>query len=275
MLGLLKRVITDRRWDLWEEVHPDTKGVLPHNVTFVGAVNPHQQDLEEGGRGADAGRDKQGFDVKPMPPSLKDHCIPWRQLEESQRDVFIARRLGANKNLFQAHVPRNQVEALCSILILSHKWVAKYFVETKNRATLSQRDINRAMSCFDLFFTRNEDFVTNKVGRKPLKTWHRVLSAMLLGIGVSYYYRLPADQRHNYQEKITEDLERLRNESVQKREGKHEITALPQDVTFADVLLYAVNEYTRHYTIKEGIHTHQGLRENLFVQMCCFHQRIA
>eukprot|EP01059_Diplonema_ambulator_P003439 TRINITY_DN1311_c0_g1_i5.p1 TRINITY_DN1311_c0_g1~~TRINITY_DN1311_c0_g1_i5.p1 ORF type:complete len:3592 (+),score=1218.75 TRINITY_DN1311_c0_g1_i5:742-10776(+) len=272
MLGLVKRIVVDRKWDKWERVHPESLGVLPSNVAFVGAVNPAKKEalLEGESGGTEVGEDVLGFDVTPMPPSLMEHIIPWRQLAEGQRELFISRLIGANKNLFHFHVPQAQVKTLSSMLLDAHRFVQKIYV--KKRSTVSQRDIHRAMKVFDFFFQRGRDFI-NLNGEKTNDVWDRALSSMILGIAVSYYFRLTPEDRGVLSANMTELIQ---VESEQAKAQDKGFRPLPEEVTFASVVQRAVNHFCGpHLNLPEAVYAHNGLMENLFVQMVCFDNRLA
>ena len=46
MLGLMKRIIIDKQWNLWEDLHPESEGLLPTNITILGSVNPADSERE-------------------------------------------------------------------------------------------------------------------------------------------------------------------------------------------------------------------------------------
>eukprot|EP00755_Sulcionema_specki_P004509 Sspe_Gene.4523::Locus_1489_Transcript_1_1_Confidence_1.000_Length_17782::g.4523::m.4523 len=273
MLGLLKRIVVDRVWDKWEERYPDTKGVLPDNVAIIGAVNPHKKEAGAQTGGESLIKDELGFDVEPMPPSLLEFVVPWRQLEDNQRYLFIRRLLGNNRNLFQHHVPQIQMDALCNILLRAHEYVQKLYIKTKSRSTISQRDVHRCVRIFDWFFVRNRDFVTG-VGGESRRLWDRALTAMVLGIAFSYYFRLSPEHREDLSNVLTKTL---REDADKAEKAGRGFSALSRDTTFATVVQRAVQYYCspEHLKLPEAVYAHNGLLENLFVQMVCFDIRIA
>eukprot|EP01064_Diplonema_japonicum_P018019 TRINITY_DN2660_c2_g1_i5.p1 TRINITY_DN2660_c2_g1~~TRINITY_DN2660_c2_g1_i5.p1 ORF type:complete len:6207 (+),score=1618.57 TRINITY_DN2660_c2_g1_i5:144-18764(+) len=274
MLGLVKRIVVDRYWDRWEDAHPESRGYLPPNVNFVGAVNPSKKDAilegtatEESDK-TNEGAESLGFDVTPMPPSLMEYIVPWKQLAEGQRELFISRLIGANKNLFSADIRRSQIKALDRLLLNAHRFAQKKC--QNKRSTVSQRDLHRAMKLFDFFYKYEREFVFSN-GSQSSEVWERSLSSMLLGIAVSYYFRFAPDER--------EELSTILTALLVEEAGKNpkEVRALPDGVTFADVVKKAVSFFchNKHLKLPEAVYAHQGLMENLFVQMVCFDIRLA
>eukprot|EP01061_Rhynchopus_euleeides_P028688 TRINITY_DN467_c2_g3_i3.p1 TRINITY_DN467_c2_g3~~TRINITY_DN467_c2_g3_i3.p1 ORF type:complete len:4705 (+),score=2421.88 TRINITY_DN467_c2_g3_i3:268-14115(+) len=282
MLGLVKRIVVDRYWWKWEDAYPQLQGRIPENIAFVGAVNPSKKDSKlEGlseGDAQDASEQQLGFDVTPMPPSLMNHVVPWRQLAEGQRDMFIMRLIKQSRNLFSADIRPNQIQGLSRLLLAAHKF-AQVRMQNK-RSTVSQRDIHRTMKLFDFFFKQGLDFTLD--GKSTTNVWNRSLSAMLLGIAVSYYFRFPPDERAELSERLTEVLELLAKESkdpsiVTIEADRGNIAPLAQDVSFASIAKKAVWYFcaSQHLVLPEAVYAHMGLMENLFVQMVCFHIRLA
>eukprot|EP01059_Diplonema_ambulator_P034189 TRINITY_DN753_c2_g1_i1.p1 TRINITY_DN753_c2_g1~~TRINITY_DN753_c2_g1_i1.p1 ORF type:complete len:5769 (+),score=1470.87 TRINITY_DN753_c2_g1_i1:1766-17308(+) len=262
MLGLIKRIIVDRYWDKWEDLHPYTKGRMPENVAFVGAVNPSKKDasLEGVDQETCGGGEVEdlGFDVTPMPPSLLEFVVPWKQLAEDQRKMFISRLVASNKNIFSANIKQALVETLSTLLLGAHRFTQK--LSQNKRTTVSQREIHRAMKLFDFFFERQMDFVYSE-GERTQDSWKIALSSMLLGIAVSYYFRFSPEQRLLLSEFVSDILKRH----------------LGLTVIFSDVVGRSVAYYCNknHLKLPDAVYSHQGLLENLFVQMICFHLRIA
>eukprot|EP01064_Diplonema_japonicum_P014691 TRINITY_DN2237_c1_g1_i1.p1 TRINITY_DN2237_c1_g1~~TRINITY_DN2237_c1_g1_i1.p1 ORF type:complete len:5789 (+),score=898.80 TRINITY_DN2237_c1_g1_i1:2607-17369(+) len=261
MLGLIKRIIVDRYWDMWEDLYPKTRGKMPANVAFVGAVNPSKKDASLEGidnAEADEGSEHLGFDVTPMPPSLMEHVVPWKQLAEDQRKMFISRLVASNKCIFSANIKPERIDILSSLLRGAHQWTQR--MSQNKRTTVSQREIHRAMKLFDFFFQRKMDYVYSP-GTTTHDLWKVALSSMLLGIAVSYYFRFPPEQRKQLSDFMSKELHnRLRVSAV-----------------FSDVVSKCVGHYCNkvHLKLPEAVYSHQGLMENLFVQMICFHLRIA
>ena len=284
MLGLIKRLVVDRYWAKWETAHPPMHGSIPENVSFVGAVNPSKKSrLLEGvtkeiAEDSASGAEALGFDVTPMPPSLQEHVVPWRQLAEGQRDMFTTRLIKQSKNLFSADIRPNQVEALSRLLLLAHTFAQRKM--QNKRSTVSQRDIHRTMKLFDFFFKQGRDFTLN--GDETTSVWNKSLSGMLLGIACSYYFRFPPDDRAELSNKITELLETLSKESqdpeiVANEADRNNIPPLPADRSFAAIVQQAVEFFCnkKHLHLPDAVYAHQGLMENLFVQMVAFDIRLA
>ncbi|KAJ9446521.1 hypothetical protein DIPPA_20689 [Diplonema papillatum] len=271
ILGLVKRIIVDRYWDLWEVDHPRAKGTIPQNLSFVGAVNPSKKDLalegvDDGGAaaGVAAAEESLGFDVMPMPPSLAEYVVPWRQLTEGQRARFIDSLVASNKTLFSAKLSPSQTNLLASFLLRAH-WLAQQMCRNK-RSTVSQRDVHRTVQVFEFFYKRRVDFTSASPSASPpgqVCLWKLAVSSMLLGIAFSYYFRFPPEQRAEVSEDLTAHL---RSRGL-----------LGGDARFSTVVGAAVAHFTdpEHLTLPEAVHGHQGLLENLFVQMVCFDLRIA
>eukprot|EP01059_Diplonema_ambulator_P032209 TRINITY_DN620_c0_g2_i3.p1 TRINITY_DN620_c0_g2~~TRINITY_DN620_c0_g2_i3.p1 ORF type:complete len:3310 (+),score=504.39 TRINITY_DN620_c0_g2_i3:3263-13192(+) len=264
MLGLIKRIVIDRRWQLWEDLHPSTNGWLPPNIAFVGAVNPSKKDPTLEGIDPSESTSDLGFDVTPMSPSLMEHVVPWKQLAEDQRELFISRLIGANKNLFRHQVSSGKVSTLSRLLLKAH-----HFVQRKcagKRSTVSQRDIHRAMKLFDFFFKRGDDFIHAK-GGPAVTVWDRALTAMMLGVAVSYYFRLGPEERSDFSTHVTGYLTGHEVDPAQM---------LPRGVTFAGVVQRAARYYCGpHLILPEAVYAHAGLIENLFVQIVAFDSRLA
>ena len=286
MLGLVKRIVVDRYWSKWEDEYPPLQGRIPENIAFVGAVNPSKKDASLEGVADMAAGEKTnsgaagalGFDVTPMPPSLMHHVVPWKQLAEGQRDMFVMRLIKQSRNLFSADIRPNQIVALSKLLLDAHKF-AQIKMQEK-RSTVSQRDIHRTMKLFDYFFKQGLDFTLD--GKSTEDVWNRSLSAMLMGIAVSYYFRFGPDDRAQLSTKLTEKLEQLAVESkdpahVPVEGDRGNIKPMAQEVTFAAIVKKAVSHFCHkdHLHLPEAVYAHQGLMENLFVQMVCFHIRLA
>ncbi|KAJ9462663.1 hypothetical protein DIPPA_23115 [Diplonema papillatum] len=220
--------------------------------------------------------DELGFDVQALPPPTRDHVIPWKQLSDEQRDVFCARMLGGNKLLFAHHVPRSQIDALVGSMLTAHKHVQNHLVQCKSRSTVSQRDIHRTMKLFDFFFQQNQDFITGSNGSRAASTvWNRALTAILCSIAVSYYFRLQPNAREDLSQTITSYLKTTGARQVRVDDldqGFH----IPDDFDFLVVTRRAVDFYCDAAWMKlpDAVFQHQGLLENLFVQLVCFHLRL-
>ena len=282
MLGLLKRIVIDRRWDMWAHHRPASQGVLPHNIAFIGAINPAKKEavLEgfaeaeaeaemltspKAGFGGEDTDDVLGFDVTPMPPSLTGHIIPWQQLAKKQRELFIARLIGANKTLFKHAVPHNMVSLLGRLLLAAHRTVQR--ISMRKRSTVSQRDVHRAMTVFDFFFQRGREFIGSTTA--SVDVWDLALSSMILGIATSYCYRLSLDDRAFLSAELTQLI-------ASAAAAMQDVRPLPEGTTFESVVQAAVDYYCGpHLTLPDAVYAHNGLRENLFVQMVCFENRIA
>eukprot|EP01064_Diplonema_japonicum_P006198 TRINITY_DN1412_c3_g1_i1.p1 TRINITY_DN1412_c3_g1~~TRINITY_DN1412_c3_g1_i1.p1 ORF type:complete len:6410 (+),score=1681.84 TRINITY_DN1412_c3_g1_i1:202-19431(+) len=276
MMGMLKRIIIDRSWDMWGRERPQSDGKIPENVCFTCAVNPHKKDSAlEGGDASVSVQDSElGFDVQALPPAARAHVIPWKQLSDDQRDLFAARRLGNNRTLFTNHVPRNHIDALAGTMLVAHKHVQNHLVASRSRSTVSQRDIHRTMKLFDFFFERNHDFVTGS-GRPPTQVWHRALSAMIAAVAVSYYFRLVPEQRKLLAKEVTEYL--FNAQATQSTNSDLDTPFhIPEELEFSVCVQRAVNLYCDpdHMKLPEAVFQHQGLMENLFVQLVCFHLRL-
>ena len=265
MLGLVKRIVIDKQWDTWGDAHPETEGKLPENVAFVGAVNPAKKDqyLEGVGNIDISINEDLDFDVTPMPSSLMEHIVPWKQLAEGQRELFITRLISSNRNLFASNVNSDQINLLGTVLLHAHRFVQSVYIN--KRATVSQRDIHRAMKVFDFFFGRRYDYINFK-GELTNDAWVCALSSMLLGIAVSYYYRLSTENREALSVRLTSVVTSATS-----------IRSLPEGVTFAKVARNAVSHFCspQHLTLPDAVYAHQALLENLFVQMVCFENRLA
>eukprot|EP01059_Diplonema_ambulator_P034193 TRINITY_DN753_c2_g3_i1.p1 TRINITY_DN753_c2_g3~~TRINITY_DN753_c2_g3_i1.p1 ORF type:complete len:6400 (+),score=1997.15 TRINITY_DN753_c2_g3_i1:135-19334(+) len=276
MMGMLKRIIVDRVWDMWGRERPQSDGRLPENVCFVCAVNPHKKDISlEGGDTSVCVQDSElGFDVQALPPAAKAHVIPWKQLSDDQRDMFVARRLGSNKTLFAHHVPRNHIDVLAGTMLTAHKHVQNHLIASRSRSTVSQRDIHRTIKLFDFFFERNHDFVTGS-GRPPTQVWYRALSAMIAAVACSYYFRLVPEQRKLLAKEVTAHL--FSAQASQTSNSDLDIPFhVPEDLEFSVCVGRAVSLYCDpdHMKLPEAVFQHQGLLENLFVQLVCFHLRL-
>eukprot|EP01062_Namystynia_karyoxenos_P066539 TRINITY_DN6045_c0_g2_i5.p1 TRINITY_DN6045_c0_g2~~TRINITY_DN6045_c0_g2_i5.p1 ORF type:complete len:2914 (+),score=606.94 TRINITY_DN6045_c0_g2_i5:72-8744(+) len=272
--GLLKRIMVDRRWDRWEAEHPggaplpELEGRMPPNVSFVATADAHAADVSVG-----AGR--RGLAARFMPPALREHCAPWHPAAGPLCGALTAQRLTASRSVLQAQVPHAQRDALCKLLCAAHKCIEYHFVETRDRAAPSQRDICRASQLFDLFFERDEDFVTSGTPQRAATVWVRGLSAMLLSIGVCYFCRLPPHARGQLGAGLTRELAAVLRDAAQASEGEaHPVTPLPEGTGVQEVLRRAVEAYTAHVQFSAGEHVHSGLTESIFVQMCCVHCRI-
>eukprot|EP01060_Flectonema_neradi_P031590 TRINITY_DN4824_c0_g2_i13.p1 TRINITY_DN4824_c0_g2~~TRINITY_DN4824_c0_g2_i13.p1 ORF type:complete len:6279 (+),score=1145.85 TRINITY_DN4824_c0_g2_i13:60-18896(+) len=266
MLGLIKRIAVDKQWDTWEDVHPETGGKLPQNVAFIGAVNPAKKDqyLEGMGKTEKASISEDlDFDVTPMPASLTEHIVPWKQLAEGQRELFISRLILSNRNLFTSNINGDQINLLGTTLLHAHRFVQSVCIDL--RATVSQRDIHRAMKIFDFFFLRRYDYINFK-GELTNDAWVCALSSMILGIAVSYYYRLSTENRAALSEKLTSVITSATS-----------FRTLPEGVTFAKVAKNAVSHFCnpQHLSLPDAVYAHRALLENLFVQMVCFENRLA
>eukprot|EP01060_Flectonema_neradi_P020456 TRINITY_DN279_c0_g1_i11.p1 TRINITY_DN279_c0_g1~~TRINITY_DN279_c0_g1_i11.p1 ORF type:complete len:6268 (+),score=1323.50 TRINITY_DN279_c0_g1_i11:127-18930(+) len=279
MLGLVKRIVVDRYWDRWELEHPESNGILPANVSFLGAVNPTTKDAalegldeeeagpEESEKMSKEAGEKLGFDVTPMQPALKEHIVPWKQLAANQREMFITRLMGSNRNLFAASVRQSQLRALSDLLLHTHKFAQRAVAH--KRSTVSQRDIHRTMKLFDFFYKQGVDYISFN-GQQAVDVWDRVLSAMTVAMACSYYFRFPPEQRAALSKTLTERLEQL-------AEADEEVRSFPQGVAFDTVVQRAVSYHCHsdHLKLPDAVYAHQGLMENLFVQMVCFDLRLA
>ena len=287
MMGLLKRLVVDRSWSLWGQYKNTSDSKIPTNISFVCAVNPHKKDVSLEGATVDSTThvdpeqrnqpnvdSELGFDVQALPTPCKDHVIPWKQLSDDQRDLFVARRLGNNRSLFSYHVPTGQIDTLAGVILTAHKHVQQHLIQSRSRSTVSQRDIHRTMKLFDFFFDRNHDFVTGS-GRPPTQVWHRALSAMLAAASIGYYFRLIPSQRILLAEDITQYLftaQRQQNAD----EAPESMFHIPEDFSFSQSVQRAVDLYccSDHMKLPEAVFQHQGLMENLFAQLVCFHLRL-
>ena len=268
MLGLVKRIVVDRWWDMWNAYCPGSAGYLPPNVAFIGAINPAKKEAALEGDVDSASGDADdilGFDVTPMPPSLMEHIISWRQLAEHQRAMFISRLVASNPIIFKHQIAQNKVDLLAYLLLLAHRAVQKFCL--RKRSTVSQRDVHRAVKIFEFFFKRDQEFVHN-LPTQSTDIWDLALSSMLLGVAVSYYFRLAHDDRKTLSTELTT--------AISQAAEKGELRGLPDGITFADVVQSAVCHFCGpHLSLPDAVYAHDGLRENLFVQMVCFDNRMA
>eukprot|EP01063_Lacrimia_lanifica_P024720 TRINITY_DN3257_c0_g5_i1.p1 TRINITY_DN3257_c0_g5~~TRINITY_DN3257_c0_g5_i1.p1 ORF type:complete len:4036 (+),score=1131.78 TRINITY_DN3257_c0_g5_i1:660-12110(+) len=278
LLGLVKRIVVDRYWDLWEDVYPETQGSLPANIAFIGAINPSKKDRRlEGGADEDLEDDAAvdenlGFDVTPMPPSLMDFVVPWKQLTKRQIELFVGRLLRQNSWLYKTGIMENQYALLSGLLLRAHRFAQKACQD--KRATISQRDLHRAIKVFGFFMKQGKDYMTD--GRAASDDWAKALCSMLLGIAVSYYFRFLPSERAALSASLTEFIQD--SVAVSRRGPAHQVLrGLPSGVTFAQVVKNAVDVFCSedHLKLQEAVYAHQGLMENLFVQVVCFELRLA
>eukprot|EP01065_Artemidia_motanka_P013308 TRINITY_DN1733_c4_g2_i1.p1 TRINITY_DN1733_c4_g2~~TRINITY_DN1733_c4_g2_i1.p1 ORF type:complete len:2871 (+),score=1045.14 TRINITY_DN1733_c4_g2_i1:497-8614(+) len=98
---------------------------------------------------------------------------------------------------------------------------------------------------------------------------------MLVATGVSYFFRLAPAQRRQLSDVVTRFVKSACSESVSC--GAERAVHVPVDFTFATVVRRAVNHYCDpdHMKLPEAVFRHQGLTENLFVQLVCFENRLA
>eukprot|EP01062_Namystynia_karyoxenos_P043911 TRINITY_DN3216_c0_g1_i3.p1 TRINITY_DN3216_c0_g1~~TRINITY_DN3216_c0_g1_i3.p1 ORF type:complete len:5718 (+),score=1253.32 TRINITY_DN3216_c0_g1_i3:120-17273(+) len=278
-MGMLKRIIVDRYWDR-------CGGVLPANVSFVCAINPHKKDASleygcslpkamervdhhdpeqigtDGAGGAEETATSDNavvFDVKPLPRAERDFVVPWEQLVGSGRDLFITAKLFSNKTVSRCQLTEEQVSALGGLVLCAHDTAQQLLLRSRSRSTVSQRDLHRTFTLFDFFFGRSDVWACQAEGDPLL----RARDAMLLAIGVAYYYRLRPDHRRILAGSVDAWLRGGENKQI-----------IPP-CTLERILSHVVNEYFKKMgAMPEGVFEHQPLRENLFVQLVCFQNRL-
>eukprot|EP01060_Flectonema_neradi_P005468 TRINITY_DN1363_c5_g1_i3.p1 TRINITY_DN1363_c5_g1~~TRINITY_DN1363_c5_g1_i3.p1 ORF type:complete len:2488 (+),score=402.48 TRINITY_DN1363_c5_g1_i3:2913-10376(+) len=130
MLGLIKRIVVDRRWDAWPH------DSLPSNIAFVGAINPSES-----------------FDGQPLPPSLSHYVVPWNHLDHDQQLLFVSRLVSANSVLYRHHVHPDRCSMFGKIILHSHN-CSTTLLNQADLGEVSQRDIHRCMKSFEYFFNR-------------------------------------------------------------------------------------------------------------------------
>eukprot|EP01063_Lacrimia_lanifica_P033484 TRINITY_DN5961_c1_g1_i1.p1 TRINITY_DN5961_c1_g1~~TRINITY_DN5961_c1_g1_i1.p1 ORF type:complete len:5354 (+),score=1646.49 TRINITY_DN5961_c1_g1_i1:1689-16064(+) len=276
MLGLLKRVIVDRRWDLWGAAHPETRGHLPRNVAFVGLVNASDRVSHtppQGGRPAwvsaaaetpeDLGQTAamNEFNVGILPASLHAYHVPWPQMETAQSELLIACIMASNRSIFRHHVSKTVVTTLQEMFAKAH-----YVVHTMALArgsTISQRHIHRAMRVFEFFFARGESFLSGPA-QAARSVNDLALSSMTVAVAVSYFFGLVPQERARLDREV----------SAVVKFGQHAVHCGGR--AFSDVVMTAVRHFTGpHLRLPPGVYPHKALLENLFVQIVCFELRLA
>eukprot|EP01062_Namystynia_karyoxenos_P043703 TRINITY_DN31_c0_g1_i2.p1 TRINITY_DN31_c0_g1~~TRINITY_DN31_c0_g1_i2.p1 ORF type:complete len:5462 (+),score=1414.36 TRINITY_DN31_c0_g1_i2:107-16387(+) len=266
--GLLKHIMLDRKWDMCPG------GKIPSNISFVAAINPAKRDdyLEGGEEHVASGysdgdgdaEDEEGtdcmHDVNAFPPAFDHAIVPWRQLVGPGRDEFVTTKLYTNETVFSNQLSARVIKALKDIVLTAHDFVQRLYRRKRARSTVSQRDIHRTFQLFDWFFRRPDACTRDAKGKPEVKA----RDAMMLAVAVSYYFRLcPADRA---------DLAHKVDEAVKSR--KKALVPLELQVILARVIDHYFQEMT-HQSLPVGIYDHMPLRENLFVQLVCFENRLA
>ena len=252
MLGLVKRIIVDRRWAAWPHDN------LPPNISFVGAINPSE-----------------AFDGKKLPPSLAHHVVPWDHLNTDLQLLFVSRLVASNRVLYRHHVQPAYVSLFGKIIIHAHG-AATGLLQEAGLQGVSQRDVNRIIKVFEYFFERfpNSNFPIKDDDETVIEKTHlRALSALLLGISVCFYFRLPQRYRLRFSESLTEFV----NDSYKKEDA---CSPFKKDKSFFN-LTHLINEAINHYCdpkylhLPEAVCRHQSLLEILFIQMISLELRLA
>eukprot|EP01060_Flectonema_neradi_P025686 TRINITY_DN3449_c0_g1_i8.p1 TRINITY_DN3449_c0_g1~~TRINITY_DN3449_c0_g1_i8.p1 ORF type:complete len:3064 (+),score=532.78 TRINITY_DN3449_c0_g1_i8:6703-15894(+) len=245
MLGLMKRIIVDKRWNLWEEAHPESEGILPANITIIGCVNPSDAERDVGS--------EPGFDVTPMPKALTGFVIPWRQLESNQRDLFVQRLIANNKYVYSGGIPESIISLLVKILLTVHGFAEKKGSEKGVRFAVSQRDLHRVLKCFSYFCKQGKKYATPT----GVHNHDLAISSLMLGAAVSYYFRYTQSERSELCSCVN--------------------AISPLNLSLTETIDAAIDHYCdpRHLRLPDAVYAHQGLLQNIFVQIICFELRIA
>eukprot|EP01062_Namystynia_karyoxenos_P050607 TRINITY_DN3939_c0_g1_i5.p1 TRINITY_DN3939_c0_g1~~TRINITY_DN3939_c0_g1_i5.p1 ORF type:complete len:5854 (+),score=1586.94 TRINITY_DN3939_c0_g1_i5:129-17690(+) len=222
-----------------------------------GALSPQHSTALDGGAQDDANKGKGlFFDVNPLPPSELESVVPWEQLYGAGRAIFVDAKLYSNRRLLDEHFSEDQIHALGEIVLTAHDFVQTLLQRIRSRSTVSQRDIHRTFLLFDFFFKR-PDACTLAAERNRLT---KARDAMLLAAGVSYYFRLSPEHRSALAKRV---------DQVVRKGGVFETEPLEE------ILEYVVDKYFKAMgDMPEGIFEHKPLRENLFVQLICFENRL-
>eukprot|EP01062_Namystynia_karyoxenos_P044452 TRINITY_DN3275_c0_g1_i3.p1 TRINITY_DN3275_c0_g1~~TRINITY_DN3275_c0_g1_i3.p1 ORF type:complete len:5465 (+),score=1200.30 TRINITY_DN3275_c0_g1_i3:125-16519(+) len=236
-------------------------------------------------RGADEATEQdRSYDVNELPPAAREFVVPWAQLTGAGRVTFIIAKLFSNKTLAGHGVEREAMEALANMLLAAHDAVQRMLLVRRSRATVSQRDIHRALIFFDDFFERDHSGPAAAGRAVP----ERALAAMIPAVAMSYYFRLVAEDRAVLCEKIDEVI---RNSPALSRhcpaagveDGPGVLGGLfsgRQQQQRARSYSRAVIEGTvcQYFdgmgSVGDGIYPHMPLKEILFVQTVCIHNRV-
>eukprot|EP01062_Namystynia_karyoxenos_P043706 TRINITY_DN31_c0_g1_i5.p1 TRINITY_DN31_c0_g1~~TRINITY_DN31_c0_g1_i5.p1 ORF type:complete len:5496 (+),score=1512.71 TRINITY_DN31_c0_g1_i5:107-16489(+) len=265
--GLLKHIMLDRKWDMCPG------GKIPSNISFVAAINPAKRDdyLEGGEEHVASGysdgdgdaEDEEGtdcmHDVNAFPPAFDHAIVPWRQLVGPGRDEFVTTKLYTNETVFSNQLSARVIKALKDIVLTAHDFVQRLYRRKRARSTVSQRDIHRTFKLFDWFFARPDACTRDAIGRPETKA----RDAMILAVAVSYYFRLRPADRFHLAAKVDRAVEKSGAFDAQPLE---------------ELLAYVIDRYfieMTHDAWLTGIFEHPPLRQNLFVQLVCFENRLA
>eukprot|EP01062_Namystynia_karyoxenos_P044450 TRINITY_DN3275_c0_g1_i1.p1 TRINITY_DN3275_c0_g1~~TRINITY_DN3275_c0_g1_i1.p1 ORF type:complete len:5368 (+),score=1230.51 TRINITY_DN3275_c0_g1_i1:125-16228(+) len=236
-------------------------------------------------RGADEATEQdRSYDVNELPPAAREFVVPWAQLTGAGRVTFIIAKLFSNKTLAGHGVEREAMEALANMLLAAHDAVQRMLLVRRSRATVSQRDIHRALIFFDDFFER--DHSGPAAGGRTVA--ERALGAMIPAIAMSYYFRLTKADRAVLCEKIDREIQssnalrplRAAGEPGEAPGlGERLLGALSQQQRVRPYFKKVVEDTVRLYfdgmgPVGDGIYPHMPLMEILFVQTVCIHNRV-
>jgi hypothetical protein len=236
-MGMLSRLLVDHSWS--EFSHTDK---LPSNISWVCAINPFDNNEDVS---------KRRFNVQKESPSMKYFKFFWDQLDEIQLKEYIQEKIYRSKVLFSLNLTASIVNALLTLIIKSHQYVAKVIHSDELRSTVSQRDIHRLFQLFEWFYTRDD--MKSDPNRPNLLNF-----SVLMSIAFCYYFRLKSERREEFSRKIAK--------------WTHKCIGISYQLT--DLVNSMMDHFVSQMEIPSSIFKNYALKQNMFTLMVCIENRI-